>query len=62
VRLTFAPTVVVTVGVYMVSAPLTYNGYARTTQPGSMSTTLTTSVTQDLTLDFGYQLPTGLQV
>jgi hypothetical protein len=56
-------------GIYTVTAPLTFNGYQLST-PGIQTVTLTvstvqnvsTSSTQDLTLDFGYVRPTGVTV
>jgi hypothetical protein len=45
-------------GTYTASAPTTFGNYVRTS-PGSLTTTLTVSDTEDLGLDFGYLAPTG---
>lgn len=48
-------------GTYVVTAPDSFNGYARSS-PQTRTTTLTVSITEDMTLDFGYAYPTGVQV
>jgi uncharacterized repeat protein (TIGR01451 family) len=48
-------------GVYTVTAPALFGGYQRTS-PSPLTTTLTVSHTEDLTLDFGYIYPTGVAV
>jgi len=48
-------------GTYTVTAPASFGGYVRTsTSP--LTTTLTTAVTEDMTLDFGYISPTAVQM
>jgi hypothetical protein len=48
-------------GTYTVTAPSVFSGY-KITSAQVRSTYLTVSNTQDLTLDFGYSYPTGLEV
>jgi hypothetical protein len=48
-------------GTYTATAPAVFGGYTRTS-PGALSTTLTVTDTEDLTLDFGYVYPTGVAV
>ncbi len=48
-------------GTYTVTAPANVNGFARTS-PSPRTTTLDVAHMEDLTLDFGYIVPTGISI
>ncbi len=49
-------------GTYTATAPTTFNAYTLNLANNSLTTTLTVSFTEDLTLDFPYAYPTAVQV
>ena len=49
-------------GTYTVTAPAPYSGFVLTTVTNPLTTTLTVGNMEDLTLDFGYVAPTGVEV
>ncbi len=49
-------------GTYTATAPTTFNAYTLNLSGNSLTTTLTVSFTEDLTLDFPYAYPTSVQV
>lgn len=48
-------------GVYTVTAPMVFGAFVRSS-PGSFTVTLSSELREDLTLDFGYVRPTGVQL